>query len=255
MKTKEYLFVAISVAMMLGDCTLAKAQDDDESNDFGTRISGEVDKKICKGLHVSLSEELRFNDFDFDRTVTGIGVSYKINSYLKVGGAYYLIGVDDTDFEWRHRGVFDLTESYKTSNDWKFSLRERFQATYKAYDINEYQKPKTEMALRFRFKVSKKISNTPLEPYASFELKYLLNGARWEDEVYKDHGDSYVNRLRGQAGLDWKISQRSGLDFYMIFDHNMETVIDSNKEGTTLKSMYDNNFNKFTVGVSYKFSF
>jgi hypothetical protein len=255
MKTKIFIFMAMAMAMMLGYGTVAKAQDDDDSDDFGTRISGEVDKKICSGLHASVSEELRFNNFDFAKTYTGVGISYKINPYLKVAGTYYLIGVDDTEFEWRHRGVFDLTESYKTSNDWKFSLRERFQATYKAYDINEYQKPKTELVLRFRFKVSKKIKNTPLEPYASAELKLLLNGARWVDGVYKDHGDTYVNRLRGQAGLDWKISKSSALDFYMLFDHEMETVIDSNKEGTELKSKYDDNFNKFSVGVAYKFSF
>ena len=61
--------------------------------EFGGRVSISVDKKITKGLHVSLEEEVRFdNNFgSLDRLQTTLALSYKVHPNIKLGLGYALI--------------------------------------------------------------------------------------------------------------------------------------------------------------------
>lgn len=225
----------------------AFAGDDDEGNTIGTRYSLEADRKMSRGFHLFAGEEMRLKDgfSSVDRFHTTAGASFKINDFLKAGVMYTLITVRKDDdlgekfWDWRHRGSFDVTGTWKPGL-WRLSLRERFQATFKTRDVNEYQQPQTALALRSRLKVSRKFPGSKLEPYAACELRLVLNGPKWDanstDAVqyavseYSGHSDVYSDRLRSRVGLEWSLGKHHSLDFYCIYDRFKDKNIDSRKE-------------------------
>lgn len=270
------LLVALFIA------PVAAHADDDDSDSFGARVSAEVDYKIMKGMHVSVSEEVRLLGGEnlFDRSYSEVGFSYKICDYLKAGVSYTAIAVQKTEtvlgnkdmttnwIEWRHRVSGDITASFK-AGQWRFSLRERVQGTYKMSDVNNYQQPQMKWVLRSRVKVAYKFRSVSLEPYAYFEPRLLLNGAKWSEEsLGEDYGkaeflgydDVYFNRYRGAVGLEWKLNKRNSLDFYVLYDNLYDKEIDARKEGSKkgvgLKAPITGySSNRLSAGVSYKFSF
>ena len=73
---------------------LAAAQTDVALDpELGGRVSVSVDKRITRGLHVSLEEEVRFdNNFgSLDRLQTTLALSYKVHPNIKLGLGYALI--------------------------------------------------------------------------------------------------------------------------------------------------------------------
>lgn len=274
-------FVSILTVSFLFPVTLAADQDDSDS--FSTRISAEADYKVMRGLHIYASEELRLGGKDImDRSYTELGTSYKINSHLKVALSYTAIAVYKSEttelensmevirywYDWRHRFSADIIGSFRIGQ-WRLSLRERIQGTYKTRELNNYQQPQTTWVLRSRFKVSYRFRSAPFEPYVSFEPRLLLNGAEWSDDgmsplyeesVFIGHNDVYFNRFRGTAGVEWKLNSRHSLDFYGIFDYLRDKEIDARKEGsskgTILKTpiVWQTGY-RVSIGVGYKFSF
>ena len=257
--------------------------DEDDSDSFSARISAEADYRIAHGLHVFVSEELRFGGNQImDRSYTEIGASYKMNSHFKVALSYTAIAAYKNEvtelednmqlvrywYDWRHRICGDITGAFR-AGQWRFSLRERIQGTYKTRELNNYQQPQTSWALRSRIKASYKFRSVPLEPYLCFEPRLLLNGAAWSDEgltsqyedaVFTGHNDIYFNRLRGMVGMEWKLNSRNSLDFYGIYDYLRDKDIDARKEGSskgvTLKSpVIWQTGHRLSIGIGYKFSF
>ena len=282
MMRRIYMFMALCAALFASPVVMSA--DVDDSDSFGARVSGEVDYKIMKGMHVYASEELRFMGGSrfLDRSYTEIGFSYKFNDYLKTAVSYTAIAVQKTETtmpdnvestenwtEWRHRISADVTGSLKFGQ-WRFSLRERIQGTYKMRELNNYQQPQMGWVLRSRLKVAYKFRSVPLEPYAYFEPRLLLNGAKWSEEAISEndfvtaeflgHKDVYMNRYRGAAGLEWKLTKRNSLDFYFLYDRLFDKEIDARKEGSSkgvvLKAPITGiHANRMSVGVSYKYSF
>lgn len=275
------IFAAISSA--------AFAQvDEDADFDFRARVSAEVDKKIVKGFHVSLSEEFRLKD-DFssvDRFYTTVGLSYKFCPYFKAGVSYTLMNLhrfDDDADKWgwntRHRASLDLTGMYRTGNV-KFNLRERFQLTHRTGDMNVYQNPRNALVLRSRFKVSYEVSTRPVEPYMSVEVRNTLNAVHYNSPSWSSepgdnisYNDVYVNRVRLQPGVEWRLNSRNSFDFYLLADYVYEKDIDADKSGN-LKKYKDQDGNlvtdasgnpvyrifyqpgwNFSLGVAYKYEF
>lgn len=276
------MIMALCVALMASPAVLHA--DDDDSDSFGARVSGEVDYKIMKGMHVYASEELRFlgGSRFLDRSYSEIGFSYKFNDYLKAAVSYTAIAVQKTETtmpdnveitenwtQWRHRISGDITGSLKFGQ-LRISLRERIQGTYKMRELNNYQQPQMGWVLRSRLKVAYKFRSVPLEPYAYFEPRLLLNGAKWSAEAtskndfvtaeFLGHKDVYMNRYRGAAGLEWKLNKRNSIDLYALYDRLYDKEIDARKEGSlkgvVLKApITDVYANRLSVGVSYKYSF
>ena len=82
--------MAAALCAALFSAPVTMHADDDDSDAFGARVSAEVDYKIMKGMHVSVSEEVRFlggSDI-FDRSYSQVGFTYKICDYLKAGVSY-----------------------------------------------------------------------------------------------------------------------------------------------------------------------
>ena len=186
--------------------------------------------------------------------------------WLKGGLSYTFFDRYGTTAGWepRHRLSGSLTFAYR-AGDWRFSLREMLQLTHKTEDLNIYQETRNYLALKSRFKVQYK-GFAHIEPYALLELKTVLNDpactATWNaasssysNYTFTGYTDAYITRYRGGLGIEWKISPQHALNFYGLADYYYEKNIDTNKEGTRLKSLtYDRKFNT-TVGIGYTFSF
>ncbi len=278
---KRY-FAILGLAGLM--CFGANAQTDvDLGTELGGRLSVSVDKKLARGLHVSLEEEVRFdNNFSaFDRFHTTAALSYKVNDYLKVGAGYaWILPYSTTNSAFkssRHRLMVDVTGGVRVG-DWRFSLRERFQATVRTGSFNAYQNPGTLLALKSRLKVQYK-GLRRMEPYASLELRNTLNapsinasynGTYYvyydeETESYYREGEAgwflggfnkvYVNRLRGVVGVEYRLSKASTVDVSLMGDYVMDLVVDANAEGTKLKSYTRETGLVGWLTVGYKYAF
>ena len=247
--------------------------------EFGGRVSVELDKKIVKGLHVNLEEEVRFdNNFgSLNRLQTTVGLNYKVNEFLKMGAGYALINGyssnNQTFKNMRHRFMFDVKGTLKVDN-WNLSLKERFQLTHRTGDYNAYQNPANALTLKSRV-MAKYCGFGSVEPYAFFELRNYLNApvisAAYDGtnyltlDSYDEEGAAgwfltgfnggYVNRLRGSIGMDYKINKHNTLNFFVIADYVMDKVVDANAEGTKLKSYTREKGFKAWVGAGYEFAF
>jgi len=265
MKTQTLL---LSLFLLVPGLSRAQGTVNALENDFSTRTSLEIDKKLAKGLHLSAGYELRTEDYlsKIDRHQLSLDLSYKFSDYLKGGVGYTFYDRYGTNSGWepRHRLSAHLTFGYRLG-DWRFSLRETLRLTHKTASLNEFQEVRNPLELKSRFKIQYKgIEN--LEPYAFLELKNIFNdpacSATWDSSTssYSDYSflgynDGYIKRYRGGLGLEWSLSKHHSLDLYGLFDYGYEKNIDTNKEGTKLKSLtYDQSF-KTTIGVGYKFSF
>ena len=259
---------------------LASAQTDVALDpEFGGRISVSVDKRITRGLHVSLEEEVRFdqNFGSLDRLQTTLGLNYKVNEFIKLGAGYALInGYSSTNQAFknmRHRFMVDVKGTLKVA-DWNFSLKERLQLTHRTGDYNIYQNPANALMLKSRL-MAKYRGFGALQPYAYIELRNYLNApvieAAFDGSTYytlddysetgeaswflKGFNGGYINRLRGSIGVDYKIDRHSTLNFYFLGDYIMDKVVDANAEGTKLKSYTKETGFRGWIGAGYEFAF
>lgn len=259
MKSKYTFFLALSFFLTLGSISSKAQTDVDLDSEFGGRISLAADKKLAKGLHLRLEEEIRFdNNFSsLDRLHTTLGLTYKLNNYVKLGIGYAMINPyssSNSAFKnSRHRMMIDVTGGLRFGN-WRLSLKERFQATYRTGDMNEYQNPRTALALKSRLKLSYKGLNR-MEPYAYAEIRNTLNapvinayfdGTNYMTATFSQYGaegwfiDSwngvYVNRLRGSIGFSYRLGKNSSVDAALMADRVVDKEVDANSDGTKLKS-------------------
>lgn len=233
-------------------------------SEMGGRLSLTVDKKLTKGLHLRLEEELRMdNNFaSFNRFHTTLGITYKLNPYIKFGLGYAIINPyssSNNSFKYpRHRFMADVTGSLRFG-DWRLSLKERLQATYRTGDMNLYQASRTAWTLKSRLKLSYK-GIRRIEPYAFFEMRHMLNApvisatyntatdtwGYYSGSTFYKKGEAgwfldgfngcYLNRMRGAIGLEYTISRNSSIDICLMADRVSDKVVDANAEGTKLKS-------------------
>lgn len=239
-----------------------------QSDDFGLDFSVEAEKKIDKQWSVSLEGELRRRDDakTNDRWSLGLGVDYKIAKWVKASAGYSLLydntqrisysdqeDVDDGDFDevgmpkkcaqyWapRHRFNVSLTFDKKLFGDFRFSLRERWQYTWRpehtvserwSYLDEAYDgKAKTyggggRNVLRSRLQVEYDKKGLSLTPYANVEF--------WN--AWK------LQKTRYTVGLDWKLSKQHAVGVFYYYQ----------------KVNDDDDFepNRHLLGVSYKFKF
>lgn len=237
-------------------------------NDVRGRLSANADWKIIKGLHLNAGYEIRVADnfSRLERHQLTAGIQYSPLKYLKTGAGYYFIGHydSDRDFKPRHRIYADITGSYSFGR-WKLSLRERFQLTHNSYEFNEFQQTPNLVELKSRLKVSYK-GMIHLEPYAYAELRNCFNGPSFSADYNETKGqytnyaflgyhDTYINRIRGALGMEWKINRTHTIDFKIMADWCRDKKIDTNAEGTKLKSYYwEKGFNA-TFDIGYIISF
>ena len=253
------LKIALVLALLPAGCLLASAQ----SVEVKCRPSVAIDKKVAKGLTVGLEEQARFDSDGFDRLHSDLSLGWKICDFLKSDAGYVFI-LKPSDL--RHRPYVSLAGSLK-SGPWYFSLKEKFQLTCRVKeDMNLFQQPRCKAELKSRVKASYKARTTPLEPYAAFEARLLLNGVDETTLATKgasdlsavQYTDTYFNRLRGILGVEWQLSRSSFLDFYSMADYCIDKVIDASsmtnaKHPGKLKSVNMETEWDIIFGVVYRF--
>ena len=256
----------ISLSLILCHCSLSFAQ----SDDFGLDFSLEAQKKLSKTWSASLEGEWRTRDNSKtnDRWSLGLGVDYKATKWLKATAGYSLLydnnerityyeatddDVLDGDVDegepkkraqyWavRHRFHVSLTVDKKLFGDFKFSLRERWQYTWRpeytvderwsylkqAYDGKEkVYEGKGKNVLRSRLQVEYDKKGLSVSPYASVEL---FNA--WS-----------LQKIRYQAGVDWKITRQHAVGAFYRYQHVRNDDDDLEP-------------NRHLIGISYKLKF
>lgn len=264
MKKAATLFLVLALPCM------AKAQVsyNDVDTDFGGRMSVSLDKKIKKGLHVSLDGEIRMKD-DYNtlgRYQAGAGISWKASRMFKFGAGYIFFARRKSSVsEWkpRHRAYGDASLTLRYG-DWHFSVKERLQLTHRD-GVNKYQNTPNLLELKSRVKVAYK-GFSDWTPYGYAEVRNVFNdptcNAVWSttyntftDYSFTGYDAAYFNRCRGVLGAEWKLSRNHSFDFFLIGDYCYDKVIDTDKSGTTLKSLGFDRGLQFSTGIGYTFSF
>jgi hypothetical protein len=246
----------------------AQGTKNDLENDFGARISVAVDKKIVKGFHANVEGEARLSDnlTNFGRYQAGAGLSYKVSQLVKVGGGYIFIEDKNSSGIWnpRHRAYGDLTFTLR-DGFWRFSLKERLQYTHREVN-NKFQSTPNSLTLKSRFKVAYKSPASRWIPYSYIEFRNVFNdpaeNATWNDASSKydsyeflGYKDAYFNRVRGVIGVEYNFDQWNAIEVFGMVSYSYDKDIDTNAEGTKLKSLtYDRKLMSW-IGIGYTFSF
>lgn len=201
-----------------------------QESDFGIRFGAELSKKLTKKIELQFEEEIRLNRnvSAFDRSMTTLGGSYALNKTFKAGLYYtyiYANNQKDGYYESRHRFGGWIQAAHKVSR-FKFSLREKFQNTYRDEDLGVY-KYNPKMYLRSRLEVSYDIKNIPLIPYLSAEMHYQLNNPSGNE----------IDKWRYTAGAEYDLNKRFAIDLFFRLDDevNVKNPVRTSVIGTMVK--------------------
>lgn len=229
-----------------------KAQD----NDFGMWYELGAEKKVSRKWNVGIESELRTrnNSRTLDRWSAGVNAEYKIIKGLKASAGYtFLYDNNKEEFDlksddlrpnkwtpsyWGIRHRFNVTLA--GSIDWNrfsFSLRERWQYTYrpeatgKKYDFDEEDwvsvKGKGKNVLRSRCQVSYDIPHWKFDPFVNVELFNDKSG---------------IQKSRYQVGVDYKIKKKH----VFALTYRLQNVNEDDDDGDS---------NSHMIGLSYKYKF
>ena len=250
MRTSNRIVVTALLAVM---SLTATAQ-----TEGGLIAGAEVEKKVNKQLSVGVEAELRTrNDFKtMERWSLGLAASYKFNKWLKADAGYTLLNTnfrEDISYKssgaynnWRpsywgvrHRVYTSLTGTYKFKNDLRFSLRERWQYTYRPektvtrwdFDNSWWEdkvrsgKGKNQLRSRLQLEYDKK--KALLTPFASVEL----------------YNSWAIEKIRYTVGTDINLSKSHTFNVFYRFQ-DMKNVDNGEYEP-----------DMHYIGVGYKFKF
>jgi len=252
MKRKWSVMAMVALLMPL---TAWAQSDDDSGDDFGVWTTIEAEKKINKKFSLEAEGELRTRDnvSELDRWSLGVSASYKLLPWLKASAGYVLIDDHKDDkytyhdngnvnkwtpdyWRLRHRFHVSLTGTAKVG-DFKFSLRERWQYTYRPEKVvqrwdeddeewsDKTVSSKAKNVLRSRLQVSYDQKGNPWEPYANVELSNAWN----------------VEKARFTIGTEYKINKHHALNAFYRYQHIYDSA--------------DEDPNMHIVGIGYTFKF
>lgn len=155
--------------------------------------------KIYKKLSFLVEEDIRpRKDFREAEWFLSTGeLNYSFNRYLVGGAGYMLLCKYKSAEELRNRYYLFVTGSYPVGN-FTFSLRERFQSTYKTESLH----PKN--YLRSMFNVSCRIAKTGFSPFAYVEI-YNNTGFK---------GGMNTDKIRYSAGTNYQLNKQNIFQTY-----------------------------------------
>lgn len=239
-----------------------------------TRVGAEFTKHWKCGVQLSIGEELRFDLMDnvvgttskseaidtaygaaFNRSYTTLSLAYTPIEYVKLDAGYTLRILGRKDWSdpnefIRHRVFFGVTGSYKTQYA-KLYLRERFLLDMRTDSVNTDEKQAYAWLLRSRLGADFYVPGKPVKPYIWAELENTLNAP----EFQQNNGQQFITNVRLQAGVKWRITKLSSLNFYYRFTYGYDRDINVNKSyysGKTLKLRLDEQKEfQHAIGVQY----
>ena len=235
------------------------------------RTGAEFNKKWKCGVRLSVSEELRFNLMDnmtgttaknvsadsaygasFNKSYTTLALAYAHPEfqYLKLDAGYTLRllgnkGWSDPNEFLRHRVFFGLTGSYKT-NLAKIYLRERFVCDMRTDSVNLLEKNQYNWSLRSRLGTEFIVPGKPVKPYLWVELENTLNAPEYQQK----NGQQFISNVRTQAGVKWRLTKLSSLDFFYRFQYGYDRDINVTKKKSYVELIEEKTF-VHAIGIVY----
>ena len=233
------------------------------------RVSADFSKSWKNGLSLSFSEDVRVNMHNqlsgmnakeesvdavngpsFNKSYTTLALAYSPIKYLKLDVGYTLRllgGKDWTDYNeyLRHRTHLGLTGSYDTHYV-KFSLRERLLCDIRTDSVNLLEKQQYEWLLRSRLAAEFYVPGKSVKPYVWVELENTLNATEYQQ---KD-GHQYISQVRTQAGVKWRLTRKSSLDFYYRFQYGYNRDINITKRKEHIQLTEEMSY-LHAIGVAY----
>ena len=219
------------------------------------RAGAEFSKKWHNGLRLGFSEDLRSDIYNsatgaaFRTSFTTIGLGYAPVEYVRFDIGYTLkySHKDTTDVNelLRHRGFASVTGSYKTRY-FKLSLRERVLMEARTDSINPLEKSRYQWQLRSKIGAEAYIPGKPVKPYLWCEVINTLNAPEYQQK----NGHQFVSQVRTQAGVKWRLTKLSSLDFYYRFTYGYDRDINITKKKGYIKLTEETLF-QHAVGVTY----
>ena len=226
------------------------------------RVEGEFTKKFDRGLSLELSEELRFDVYNstvgpsFRKSYTSLTFAYKPIDYLKLDIGYTL-KVLGPNASWsatkkanpnkyfRHRVYLSATGMYKFQYA-KLYLRERLLMEARQDSINPLEKNRCDLELRSKLGAEFYIPGKPVKPYLWAELINTLNAPLYQQR----NGAQFINNVRTQAGVKWRLTKMSSLDFYYRFTYGYDRDINITKNKGYIQLTEQTLF-LHAVGIAY----
>jgi len=239
------------------------------------RTGAEFTKKWKNGLRLSFGEELRFNLYDVEKgtnaksvaidtaygasfyksyTTLALAYAHPEFTYLKLDAGYTLRllgnkGWSDPNEFIRHRIFFGLTGSYKTDLA-KIYLRERFVCDMRTDSLNTAEKSKYAWTLRSRLGTEFIVPGKPVKPYLWVELENTLNAPEYQQR----DGHQFISHVRTQAGVKWRLTKLSSLDFFYRFQYGYNRDINITK-GKGYIQLTEQTTYLHAIGISYNLDF
>ncbi|MCK9206276.1 MAG: DUF2490 domain-containing protein [Salinivirgaceae bacterium] len=184
--------------------------------DFQSWNSLSVEWGLTKKVSLWAEQEFRFeeNASMLGSFNTVCGVQYKINSLIRVSGAYrYSYNHDNKDIiEQDHRFYADIMIRYKL---------DRFTASYRPRYQMVFQQPTKDpfshynpQHIRHKLAVKYNIPNTPLTPFVDCELYESLNNPV----------KNTIEKTRYTAGVGYPINKIVTLEVYYRLEHRSDYI-------------------------------
>ena len=226
------------------------------------RMGADFTKKWNNGLRLGISEELRFDLYNsatgpaFRKSFTTVSLGYTPVKYVKFDLGYTLkvLGPDstwsttkkaDANEYLRHRVFFSVTGSYKFDYA-KIYLRERVLMEARTDSINTLEKSKYAWQLRSRIGADFYVPGKPVKPYVWCELANTLNAPEYQQK----NGHQFICNVRTQAGVKWRITKLSSLDFYYRFTYGYDRDINITKKKGYIQ-LTEETLYQHAIGVTY----
>lgn len=226
------------------------------------RFGAEFNKKWRNGLRLGVSEDLRFDLYNsavgphFRKSYTTLDFGYKPIDYLKLDVGYTLriIGADSTwsatkkanPNKWiRHRLFFSATGSY-TFQYAKIYLRERVQLDMRTDSVNLLEKNRYNVLLRSKIGTEFIVPGKPVKPYVWVELINTLNAPEYQQK----NGRQFITDVRAQAGVKWRLTRLSSLDFFYRFSYGYDRDINISKNKGKIELTEEKCF-MHSIGIYY----
>ena len=257
--------VAVGLLLLCSISTFAWTYESEEvltGNAAQLRFGVDFTKKWRNGIRLGVSEDLRFDVYNslvgpsFRKSYTTIDLGYRPIEYVRLDLGYTLkiFGPNSTwsdakkadANEWiRHRLYFSVTGSY-TFDYAKIFLRERAQLDMRSDSVNLLEKNRFDWCLRSRLGAEALIPGKPVKPYLWVELVNTLNAPEYQQR----NGHQFITSVRTQAGVKWRLTRLSSLDFFYRFTYGYDRDINITKKKGYIQLKEETLF-MHSIGVNY----
>ena len=226
------------------------------------RVGAEATKKWNNGLRLHFGEDLRsdvYHSVDgpaFKSSLTTLSLAYHPIEYVRFDLGYTL-KINGPNASWsdekkadpnewiRHRAFASISGIYHTRY-MKLSLRERALMEARTDSVNPLEKSQFMWQLRSKIGAEALIPGKPVKPYLWLEVINTLNVPEYQQK----NGHQYISTVRTQAGVKWRLSKLSSLDFYYRFSYDYNRDVNITKKNGYIE-LTEEKLLQHVIGVIY----